>query len=134
MMSGGNTVGRVSGALIPTAVNTAPFERPTDDITFANDVDSRTTVFSWLTDYDDISNEYRFSTSLNLDYKITKGLKYTFRTGGNLNNVERSNWYDLGIYNGYLNNGYLNQNRLQRNNYNVENLLFYNTTIGITKE
>ncbi|WP_432221630.1 SusC/RagA family TonB-linked outer membrane protein [Flavobacterium sp. TMP13] len=133
MMSGGNTVGRVSGALIPTAVNTAPFERPTDDITFANDVDSRTTVFSWLTDYDDISNEYRFSTSLNLDYKITKGLKYTFRTGGNLNNVERSNWYDLGIYNGYLNNGYLNQNRLQRNNYNVENLLFYNTTIGIAR-
>lgn len=126
MMSGGNTTGRVSGAIIPTAINTAPYFRPTDDVTFANDVDSRGTVLSWLTDYDDINNEQRFTGSFNADYKISKNLKYTFRTGGNLNNVEKTNWYDLGLYNGFLYNGQLTQDGLKRNNYNVENLLFYN--------
>lgn len=130
MMSGGNTTGRVSGAIIPTAINTAPYFRPTDDVTFGNDVDTRATVLSWLTDYDDINNEHRFSGSFNADYKITKGLKYTFRTGGNLNNVEKTNWYDLGLYTGFNYNGQLTVDRLKRNNYNVENLLFYNKSFG----
>lgn len=131
MTSGGNSVGRISGALLSTAINTAPYFRPTDDVTFANDVDTRGTVLSWLTDYDDITNEYRFSVASNIDYKITKNLKYTFRTGGNLNNVEKKNWYDLGLYNGYLYNGYLSKDRLERNNYNIENLLFYNKSVGV---
>ncbi|OYX85878.1 MAG: hypothetical protein B7Y83_03315 [Flavobacteriales bacterium 32-34-25] len=131
MMSGGNSTGRASGAIIPTALNTAPYLRPTDDVTFAADVDSRGSVLSWLTDYDDISNEYRFSAAFDANYKISKDLKYTFRTGGNLNNVERANWYGLSLYNGFVNNGYLSENRLKRNNYNVENLLFYNKSFGV---
>lgn len=130
MMSGGNTVGRVSGGLLSTAVNSAPYIRPSDDVTFATDVDTRATVFSWLTDYDDIINEYRFTGSFDANYKISKDLKYTFRTGGNLNNMERTNWYGLSLYNGYLYNGYLTEDRLKRNNYNVENLLFYNKSFG----
>ncbi|WP_294958381.1 TonB-dependent receptor [uncultured Flavobacterium sp.] len=131
MTSGGNSVGRISGALLSTAINSAPYTRPTDDITFANDVDTRATVLSWLTDYDDITDEYRFSVAANLDYKISNAFKYTFRTGGNLNNVEKTNWYDTGLYNGFLYNGYLTQDRLERNNYNVENLLFFNKSVGI---
>lgn len=130
MMSGGNTVGRVSGGLLSTAVNSAPYDRPVDDVTFATDVDTRTTVFSWLTDYDDITDEYRFTGAFDANYKISKSLKYTFRTGGNLNNMERTNWYGLPLYNGYLYNGYLTQDRLKRNNYNVENLLFYSQSFG----
>ena len=130
-MSGGNTVGRISGGLIPTALNSAPFVRPTDDVTFDDSPESRATVLSWITDYDDISNEFRFSASTNVDYKITDHFKYTFRAGGNLNNVDRENWYGLELYRGDLNNGYLSQNSLKRNNYNVENLLFYNNSFGI---
>lgn len=130
MMSGGNTVGRISGGLLSTATSSAPYDRPTDDSTFLTDVDTRTTVFSWLTDYDDITNEYRFSGSFDANYKFNKHFKYTFRTGGNLNNVERSNWYGLQLFNGYNNNGYLTQDKLKRSNYNAENLLFYNQTFG----
>ena len=130
MMSGGNTVGRISGGLLSTAVSSAPYDRPTDDVTFATDVDTRATVFSWLSDYEDITDEYRFSGSLDANYKITKNLKYTFRTGGNLNNVERKNWYGLPLYNGFIYNGYLTQDILKRNNYNVENLLFFNKSFG----
>lgn len=131
MMSGGNTVGRISGGLLSTATSSAPYVRPTDDVTFATDVDTRATVYSWLTDYDDITNEYRFTGAFDANYKITKNLKYTFRTGGNLNNVDRKNWYGLPLYNGFLYNGYLTQDILKRNNYNVENLLFFNKSFGI---
>jgi TonB-linked SusC/RagA family outer membrane protein len=130
MMSGGNTIGRISGGLLSTATSTAPYDRPTDDASYSNEGDAKTTALSWLTDYDDITNEYRFTASLDANYKITKNLKYTFRTGGNLNNVERTNWYGLSLYNGFLNNGYLSQDRFKRNNYNVENLLFYNKSFG----
>jgi TonB-linked SusC/RagA family outer membrane protein len=130
MMSGGNTVGRISGGLLSTAVSSAPYDRPTDDITFGTDVESRASVLSWITDYEDITNENSFSGAFDANYKISKNLKYTFRTGGNLNNVERKNWYGLPLYNGFIYNGYLTQDNLKRSNYNVENLLFFNKSFG----
>ena len=130
MMSGGNTVGRVSGALIPTALNSQPFLRPTDDISFSDSAEERATVLSWISDYDDKTNEYRFTAAMDVNYQITEHLKYTFRSGGNLNNRERDTWYGLEVFKGYNNNGYLNANRLKRSNYNIENLLFYNNSFG----
>lgn len=131
MMSGGNTVGRASGAIIPTALNAQPFLRPTDDVSFTDSPEDRATVLSWVSDYDDITHEYRFTAAMDVNYQITDNLKYTFRTGGNLNNRERDTWYGLEIFKGYNNNGFLNQNRLERSNYNVENLLFYTKSFGI---
>lgn len=130
MMSGGNTVGRTTGAIIPTALYSQPFVRPTDDIDYQDNPENTATVLSWISDYDDISNEYRFTASANLNYQINDHFRYTFRTGGNLNNLERTNWYGLELFKGYNNNGFLSENRLQRDNYNVENLLFYSQSFG----
>lgn len=131
MMSGGNTIGRTTGAIIPTALNAQPYLRPVDDVSFTDSLENRATVLSWVSDYDDITNEYRFTAAMDVNYQITENLKYTFRTGGNLNNRERDSWYGLQVFKGYNNNGFLNQNRLKRSNYNVENLLFYNNSFGI---
>lgn len=126
MMSGGTTVGRSSGAIIPTALTSQPFLLPRDDQ--AIDEDNRTTVHSWLEDYDDITNEYRVALSGDVSYKINKDLTYTFRAGGVKNNMQRRNWYGTQLFRGYNENGYLFDSSLDRNNYNVENLLNYNKT------
>ncbi|MCG8309818.1 MAG: TonB-dependent receptor [Cytophagales bacterium] len=130
MMSGGNTVGRATGAIIPSALNAQPFLRPTDDITFADNPEARATALSWISDYDDITNEYRITAAANINYQITDHLRFTLRTGGNLNNRVRKNWYGLELFKGAQNNGFLAENTLERNNYNIESLLFYNKTFG----
>lgn len=124
MMTGGNTVGRTSGSMISTAMNSAPYITPSDDSRI-ND-DSRVTVFNWITDYDDITNDKRFSFSGDVNYRITPTLSYTLRTGGALNNVERLNWYGLGLFKGEQENGVLTKSLLSNSNYNIENLLNYN--------
>ncbi|MDO5607542.1 MAG: TonB-dependent receptor [Capnocytophaga sp.] len=128
MMPGGNTVGRTSGAIIPTAINTPPYLLPDNDS--RNQGDVRTTVLSWVTDFDDITNEHQFSLSGDVTYRFHPDVSYTFRAGGNLNNVERTNWYGISLFKGGENNGFLSQSILKRNNYNVENLLNYNKTFG----
>lgn len=126
MMSGGNTTGRSTGAIIPTALNAQPFELPADDNKL--DADTRVTVLSWLTDYDDITNEYRIALSGDISYKFNKDLTYTFRAGGVKNNQVRKNWYGVQLFRGNNVNGYLQETTLDRNNYNVEHLLNYNKT------
>jgi hypothetical protein len=49
MMAGGNTLGGSTTALSRTALDYAPFEYPSDDPTLTGE--TKTTIFSWLTDY-----------------------------------------------------------------------------------
>lgn len=129
MMPGGNPYGAASGSIINAALDYRPYEIPRNDPQFGEEV-NMTTVFSWIDDYQDITKEYRYTLSGDLNYKVTPHLTYTFRAGGNMNNIERKSWYGLQLSLGRNNNGYLGASVLDRNNYNIENLLNYNKSFG----
>lgn len=82
--------------------------------------------YSWLTDYDDKTEETRVDVSTSLEYTIAKGLKYTLRGGVDYRNKDRSRWYGPEIYTGNLNNGLANYSYLKRYSYTIDNLLTYN--------
>lgn len=142
MMAGGNTLGGSTGAISRTALDYAPFEMPDGDPNFNNE--NKTTVFSWLNDYVDVTDDKTFKASMDLSWKINKFFRYNLRTGGNLNINERKRWYGMQLYQGMNNQGLLALSDLDKNNISVENILNYNTkiksfatldaTIGVTYE
>ena len=131
MMSGGNPYGAASGGIISSALEYKPYDIPENDLDSEDQI-NMTTVLSWFNDYKDVTDEYRYSLSGDLRYKITPHLTYTFRAGGNMNNIDRKTWHGLELSIGRRNNGYIGTSTLDRNNYNVENLLNYNRTFGKT--
>ncbi len=142
MMAGGNTLGGSTGAISRTALDYAPFEMPEGDPNFNNE--NKTTVFSWLNDYVDVTDDKTFKASLDLTWKINKFFRYNLRTGGNLNINERKRWYGMQLYQGMNNQGLLALSDLNKNNVSVENILNYSTklksfatldaTVGVTYE
>lgn len=142
MMAGGNALGGSTGAISRTALDYAPFEMPEDDPGFTSE--NKTTIFSWLNDYVDVTDDKTFKASLDLSWKINKFFRYNLRTGGNLNINERKRWYGLQLYQGMNNQGLLALSNLNKNNVSVENLLNYSTklksfatldaTVGVTYE
>ncbi|MGQ2145329.1 SusC/RagA family TonB-linked outer membrane protein [Ornithobacterium rhinotracheale] len=133
MMPGGNTTGRTTGAIIPTAMNSQPFILPSDDeagISEKDFKDANSTVFSWINDFDDINKEYKFSLSGDATYKFNDKFSYTFRAAGNKNHLEKNNWFGIELFRGYIQNGVLTEGNLERDNYNVENLVNYNQKFG----
>lgn len=127
MMAGGNTLGGSTGAISRTALDYAPFEMPEGDPSFNNE--NKTTVFSWLNDYVDVTDDKTFKASLDLTWKINKFFRYNLRTGGNLNINERKRWYGLQLYQGMNNQGLLALSDLNKNNVSVENILNYSTKL-----
>lgn len=128
MMAGGSTLGGSTTAISRTALDYAPFEMPEDDPSFQ--AENKTTIFSWLKDYEDVANDKTFNASLDLSWNIIKGLRYNFRTGGNLNMNDRNRWYGLQLYQGMNNEGYLSISDLNKSNISIENVLNYNTKLG----
>ena len=128
MMAGGSTLGGSTTAISRTALDYAPFEMPEDDPSFQ--AENKTTIFSWLNDYEDVANDKTFNMSMDLSWKILKNLQYNLRVGGNLNMNDRSRWYGMQLYQGMNNNGYLALSDLNKSNYSVENVLNYNTKLG----
>jgi len=128
MMAGGNTLGGATTAVSRTALDYAPFEMPDGDpdLTDLN----KTTVNSWLDDYEDIAVDQTFNASMELTWRITDKLRYDLRTGGNINSNDRKRWWGLELYQGMNNQGYLIQSNLNKSNYSIENLLTYTTTFG----
>ena len=128
MMAGGNTLGGATGAVSRTALDYAPFEMPSDDPSFNGE--SRTTVFSWLNDYVDMTDDKNFKGSLDFSWKINDYFHYNLRTGGNINMNDRKRWYGLELYQGMNNQGYLATSDLNKSNYSVENIVNYNSKLG----
>lgn len=112
MMAGGSTLGGSTTAISRTALDYAPFEMPDGDPSFSSE--NKTTIFSWLNDYEDIANDKTFNASMDLSWNIMKGLRYNLRVGGNLNINDRKRWYGLQLYQGMNNNGYLALTDLNR--------------------
>lgn len=128
MLAGGSTLGGSTTAISRTALDYAPFEMPDGDPSFSSE--NKTTIFSWLNDYEDIANDKTFNASMDLSWNIMKGLRYNLRVGGNLNINDRKRWYGLQLYQGMNNNGYLALTDLNKSNVSIENVLNYNTKLG----
>ena len=129
MMAGGNEKGGPTGAISRTALDYVPYEMPAGDPQ-ANADEQKTTVFSWINDYVDRTDNRTFNASLNLSYNISDNFTYNLRTGGNLVSQKRARWFGMQLYQGMNNNGLLAVSDLDRNNFSVENLLVYKGKIG----
>lgn len=126
MMTGGNTTGGVAGSLSRTALDTAPYRTPEDDPLLNENMDAKTNVDSWITDYDDITNDKKFSGSLNLLWNINKYFSYNLRAGGDISINERNRWYGMALTIGANDNGVLALSNLDKSNYSIENLINFN--------
>ncbi|MBC8987999.1 TonB-dependent receptor [Pedobacter sp. N36a] len=130
MMSGGNTRGGVTGSITRTAIDSAPFEIPADDPLLLSNEEAKTTTLSWLTDYNDLTDEKSARAAADLTWKISKNFSYNVRTGGNIMIQDRSRWYGVQLFQGLNNNGLLGLSNLNSSNYTIENLVNYNTSIA----
>jgi TonB-linked SusC/RagA family outer membrane protein len=129
MMTGGNTTGGVAGSLARTVLDTAPYIVPDDD---PGALESKMNVFSWVNDYDDITNNKTFNGSLNLNWNINKYFSYSLRAGGNIIVNDRKRWYGIQLPPGENVKGLLAISNVNKSNYTVENLLNFN--MDLTKD
>ena len=123
MMTGGNATGGVAGSLARTVLDTKPFEVPSDD---PGDTEAKMNVFSWVNDYDDITNDKNFKASMDLTWNINRYFSYSLRVGGNMTINDRKRWYGLELPAGANVKGLLAVSDVNKSNYNVENLLNFN--------
>lgn len=130
MMNGGDTRGSATGAIVSAAMYGAPFIYPAGDPILNSSLDARTTSLSWITDYNDITNEKTFRASTQLDWKISNVFSYSFRAGGDITIQDRARWYGLQLFQGYNNNGYLSTSEFNKNNSTIENLFNFNKQLG----
>ena len=123
MMSGSNANGGAQGSVSVTAITSQPFEYPADDpsLSGTNGMEKRITVFSWLNDYDDQTTENAFRASMDLKWKIWKGLTYNLRAGGNLRDEYRARWFGTETFRGNNDKGSLGITDLSQNNITLEN-------------
>ena len=89
-------------------------------------------VFSWVNDYDDITNNKTFNGSLNLNWNINKYFSYSLRAGGNIVVNDRKRWYGIQLPPGENVKGLLAISNVNKSNYTVENLLNFN--MDLTKD
>lgn len=130
MMSGSNANGGAQGSVSVTAITSQPFEYPADDpsLSGTNGMEKRITVFSWLNDYDDQTNENAFRASMDLKWNIWDGLTYSLRTGGNLRDEYRARWFGTETFRGNNDKGSLGITDLSQYNITIENMLNYHKT------
>ncbi len=128
MMSGGDTKGGATGSITRTAIDSYPYLIPEGEQNLSDE--EKTTVWSWLDDYDDITNEKSFRGSADLVWKINKHFSFNTRVGGNLLIQDRSRWFGLQLFRGRNENGSLGITSLDKKNYTIENLLNYSTKIS----
>ncbi len=87
--------------------------------------------YSWITDYEDITEESRFFGNIAFTYTLpVKGLKYKIQMGGNKRYKERRRFYGLTTFLGQSLNGSLGVSDLKSTSYQINNLLQYNRTFN----
>lgn len=89
-----------------------------------------TSIFGWIKDYKDVSQEYAFRSGLNISYNIWDDITYELRLGGNYRWKERSRWFGPRTFRGGQENGALAISTLTAYTYVVENLLRYNKSMS----
>jgi len=123
---GDNLRGTGNGNLTRNALSSQPFLLPS--LAIAND-ENRTSVYSWLNDYDDITTTDNFNSSLSLKYKISDAFYYSVRLGGVDTYSDRARWFGTSLFPGYATNGNLGIANTHNDNYTIENILGFNKQI-----
>lgn len=81
---------------------------------------------AWTQEYDDDATETRLLASFDLQYKISKTLKYRLLFGGDYRKKERTFWFGTGLRKGRDPNGLAGVSTLDRFRYNIDNTIMYN--------
>ena len=85
--------------------------------------------YSWINDFEDVTNDFRTQAVLALTYKLpVKGLKIQVRGSSDILSRERKRWYGITTFPGKQNNGRLTMSGLKKYGYVLDNLLLYNRT------
>ncbi|MBB6462377.1 SusC/RagA family TonB-linked outer membrane protein [Flammeovirga kamogawensis] len=86
--------------------------------------------YSFINDYEDLSQEFKLFASFNATYSFNKHFKYQVRAGGNYRTKSRSIWYGSTTQKGSQTNGALGISGIDRYSYVVDNLLMFNKKFG----
>ncbi len=129
MMAGGNSVGGATGAVSGVALASAPYLKSQEELDLITNVYDRATVWTWVDEFDDKTNEQTFRGSIDLTWNIAKWITYNLRTGGNISLQERKRWYGLQLYEGSMQKGYITHSDFDRSNYSVENVFQFNYNV-----
>ena len=86
--------------------------------------------FSWLLDYDDLSEEKRILSGLGLTYKISNAFSYKLNLAADFRNKERKRWYGKKTFSGRNANGQLGLSQYEKKFYQIENLLTYTKRVA----
>ena len=123
---GGDLVGGSNQSFIRNVISFRPIITSEDSNIQFDDLDI-SNPFSWIDDYDDLSNENRFFGSLALTFDLgVKGLSYQVRAGGNVRSKERRRFFGLTTFNGFNSGGLLQIMNLKSASYQVNNTLQFN--------
>ena len=124
---GGDLIGSSNQSFIRNLLSFRPILP--DGIEEAENIDDLgvSSPYSFIEDFEDISNENRFlgSLSATFDFNV-KGLSYQIRAGGNLRSKERRRFYGLTTYVGRNSNGQLQISKLEASSFQFTNTLRYN--------
>ena len=124
---GGDLIGSSNQSFIRNLLSFRPILP--DGIEEAENIDDLgiSSPYSFIDDFEDISNENRFfgSLSATFDFNV-KGLSYQIRAGGNLRSKERRRFYGLTTYVGRNSNGQLQISKLEASSFQFTNTLRYN--------
>ncbi len=77
---------------------------------------------SWLSGYDDFSNEKRLLSGIGISYKINQWLTYRVNLAADYRTKERKRWFGKETFQGKNANGSLGLSQYERKFYQVENL------------
>jgi TonB-linked SusC/RagA family outer membrane protein len=123
MTTGTDGQGNQRTSLTRHAILAKPFADvdPEDD----NDTGLQLKPTNWLTDYEDLSEEYRTMASVAFDYRIVKGLTFHLMGSYDIRDKNRSRWYSTGVYTGMKVNGQLGYSELKSQKKGLEALFYY---------
>jgi TonB-linked SusC/RagA family outer membrane protein len=98
-----------------------------EDITDYEEELGLSNPYSWINDFEDVTNQLRSQAALGFVYKLpVKGLKIKIRGAADIWSKERRRWYGVTTLPGSQDNGRLSIAGLRKYSYVVDNLLLYN--------
>ena len=127
---GGDLIGGSNQSFIRNAISFRPIITTEDSNIQFDDLET-SNPYSWIDDYDDLSNENRFFGSLALTFDLgVKGLSYQVKAGGNIRSKERRRFFGLTTFQGFNSGGLLQIMNLKSTSYQVNNTLRFNRSFG----
>lgn len=92
-----------------------------------DDEEQTSNPYSWIYDFDDLSEERRLIGNLALTYQFgIEGLSYKIQGGGDIRDKSRDRFYGLTTFQGSTSNGELQMSTLNAKSYQINNLLSFN--------